>query len=160
MDTLNLLNINDKWKKDMKTKRDKEIQERMVSGKRKKYTNEERRTYMNEEARKRDAYEADHLGGFTKIFVISEEQMAENKKFYDYSFELFNSAGNTNTGNTYAPTNQYPLYKHYYDDSGPMTKTQASSSSFSRNKKNTIKEKALEKNNSSKVVVESSLNPK
>jgi len=30
----------------MKTKRDKEIQERMVTGKRKKYTNEERKTFM------------------------------------------------------------------------------------------------------------------
>ena len=32
----------------MKTKRDKEIQDRMVSGKRKKYTNEERKINMNE----------------------------------------------------------------------------------------------------------------
>lgn len=47
-DTLELLNLNDKWKKDMKAKRDKEIQERMVSGKRKKYSNEERKNYMNE----------------------------------------------------------------------------------------------------------------
>lgn len=38
-DTLNILDISDRWKKDMKAKRDKEIQERMVTGKRKKYTN-------------------------------------------------------------------------------------------------------------------------
>lgn len=45
-DTLQLLNINDKWKKDAKQRRDKEIQERMVSGKRRKYTNEERKVNM------------------------------------------------------------------------------------------------------------------
>lgn len=38
-DTLNILDISDRWKKDMKARRDKEIQERMVTGKRKKYTN-------------------------------------------------------------------------------------------------------------------------
>jgi len=30
----------------MKTKRDKEVQERMVTGKRKKFTNDERKTLM------------------------------------------------------------------------------------------------------------------
>jgi tubulin polyglutamylase TTLL6/13 len=39
-DTMNLLNINDKWKKEMRMKREREIQERMMSGKRKKYTPE------------------------------------------------------------------------------------------------------------------------
>jgi len=39
-DTMNLLNINDKWKKEMRMKRDREVQERMMSGKRKKYTPE------------------------------------------------------------------------------------------------------------------------
>ena len=38
-DTFKVLNINEKWKKDMKAKRDKEIQERMLTGKRRKYTN-------------------------------------------------------------------------------------------------------------------------
>ena len=61
----------------MKGRRDKEIQERMVSGKRKKYSNEERKNHMNEEAKKRNAYEQEHLGGFTKIFVLNEEQMNE-----------------------------------------------------------------------------------
>lgn len=41
-DTLNLVNVTEKWKKEMKVRRDKEIQERMLSGKRKKYTPEER----------------------------------------------------------------------------------------------------------------------
>ncbi len=41
-DTLNLVNATQKWKKQMKAKRDKEIQERMMTGKRKKYTPEEK----------------------------------------------------------------------------------------------------------------------
>ena len=53
-DTLNLVNATDKWKKEMKVKRDKEIQERMVTGKRKKYTPEERTLHSMEEARRRD----------------------------------------------------------------------------------------------------------
>lgn len=38
----------------MKIKREKEIQERMLSGKRKKYTPEERTVRAMEEARRRD----------------------------------------------------------------------------------------------------------
>jgi tubulin polyglutamylase TTLL6/13 len=75
-DTLNLMNVTDRWKKDVKGKRDKEVQERMLTGKRKKYSNEERKIYMIEEAKKRDDYERDNLGGFTKIFLLSEEQMS------------------------------------------------------------------------------------
>ena len=41
---------------------------------------------MNEEAKKRNAYEQEHLGGFTKIFILSEDQMAQFRKFYDFSF--------------------------------------------------------------------------
>ena len=41
-DTLRLVNVGEKWKKEMKMRRDKEIQERMYSGKRKKYSAEER----------------------------------------------------------------------------------------------------------------------
>ena len=55
-DTLNLVNATDKWKKEMKVKRDKEIQERMLSGKRKKYTPEERQALSVEEARRRNDY--------------------------------------------------------------------------------------------------------
>ena len=40
----------------MKVKRDKEIQERMLSGKRKKYTPEERQALSVEEARRRNDY--------------------------------------------------------------------------------------------------------
>jgi hypothetical protein len=47
-DTLTLLNVNEKSKKELKAKRDREIQERMMSGKRKKYTPEERQAAIIE----------------------------------------------------------------------------------------------------------------
>lgn len=37
-DTLQLLNVTEKWKKEARSRREKEIQERMVSGKRRKFT--------------------------------------------------------------------------------------------------------------------------
>lgn len=49
-DALNLVGVNEKWKKESRAKREKEIQERMMSGKRKKYTVEERKILMREEA--------------------------------------------------------------------------------------------------------------
>jgi tubulin polyglutamylase TTLL6/13 len=55
-DTLQLLNVTDKWKKDMKIRRDKETQERMVSGKRRKYTPEERIALSLEESKRRDEH--------------------------------------------------------------------------------------------------------
>ena len=36
-DTISLVGVTEKWKQEQKRKRDKEIQERMVTGKRKKY---------------------------------------------------------------------------------------------------------------------------
>ena len=63
----------------------------------------------------------------------------ENKKFYDFAFELYNSVG-VNSMSSYTPTNQYPMYKHYFDDLH-NTKTQASSSSFSKAKKSGLERK-------------------
>ena len=63
-------------------KRDKEIQERMMSGKRKKYTLEERRILMKEEAERRNEYEKNNLGRFNKIFILNQDQFLEYKKFY------------------------------------------------------------------------------
>lgn len=63
-------------------KRDKEIQERMMSGKRKKYTLEERRILMREEAERRNEYEKNNLGRFKKIFILNQDQFLEYKKFY------------------------------------------------------------------------------
>ena len=79
------------------------------------------------------------MGGFTKIFLLSEEQMGEYRKFYDFSYEMHNSVGN-NSISSYVPASQYPMYKHYYDDA-PSAKTQPSSSSFSKTKKYPLKEK-------------------
>ena len=58
----------------------------MVTGKRKKYSNEERRNIMNEYARKRNMFEKDHLGAFTKIFLLNEDQMNDYRKYYDFSY--------------------------------------------------------------------------
>jgi hypothetical protein len=63
-------------------KRDKEIQERMMSGKRKKYTLEERRILMKEEAERRNEYEKNNLGRFKKIFILNQDQFLEYKRFY------------------------------------------------------------------------------
>ena len=63
-------------------KRDKEIQERMMSGKRKKYTLEERRILMREEAERRNEYEKNNLGRFKKIFILNQDQFLEYKRFY------------------------------------------------------------------------------
>jgi|688.fasta_scaffold184783_3 hypothetical protein len=60
-----------------------------MSGKRKKYTPEERQALIIEEARKRDEYEKNHLGRYTKIFIINEDQFKSYKKYYDYSTELY-----------------------------------------------------------------------
>jgi hypothetical protein len=121
------MNVTDRWKKDVKGKRDKEIQERMLTGKRKKFTNEERKIYMIEEAKKRDEYEKENMGGFTKIFLLSEEQMNEYRKFYDYAVELFNSTNQLSSITTFTtPLNPFPLYKHYFDDMN-TTKTHTSS---------------------------------
>ena len=58
----------------------------MVSGKRKKYSNEERKVFMAEEAQKRNDYEEKNLGQFKKIFLTSETQMKDYIKYYDYAF--------------------------------------------------------------------------
>ena len=80
------------------------------------------------------------MGGFTKIFLISADQLGEYRKFYDFSYELYNSVGN-NSISSYVSVSQYPMYKHYYDDDAPCAKTQPSSSSFSKTKKYPLKEK-------------------
>lgn len=41
---------------------------------------------MIEQAKVRDEYESENFGGFTKVFMLSEEQMNEYKKFYDFSY--------------------------------------------------------------------------
>lgn len=32
------------------------------------------------------------MGGYTKIFMLSQEQFADYKKYYEFSIELFNNA--------------------------------------------------------------------
>ena len=62
----------------------------MLSGKRKKYTPEERNILAMEEARRRDDHESNNLGGYTKIFMTSQEQFVQYKKYYDFAIELYN----------------------------------------------------------------------
>ena len=84
----------------------------MVSGKRKKFSNEERKIYMAEEAQKRNYCEEENLGKFKKIFLHSEDQMKEYIKYYDYAFEIFNGGQKSLTNVT--PVTQYPFYKYYF----------------------------------------------
>ena len=144
-DTLNIRDISDKWKKQMKLRRDKEIQQRMVTGKRKKYSNQERKAYMIEQARKRDQYESENLGGFTKIFMVSEDQMNQHKKFYDYAYEIYNSQSQLSSMTNFSTVNQYMYYKHYFEDSN--IKNQSSLGTFYKNKRVALKDK----NSSSKI---------
>ena len=64
------------------------MQERMVTGKRKKYTPEERIILSLEETKKRNQYEAKNMGHYTKIFITDEEQFKTYKKYYDFAMEL------------------------------------------------------------------------
>jgi hypothetical protein len=61
----------------------------MISGKRKKFNLEERVQAVQYFAKERDKYESEHLGGFRKIFVTSEEQFQEYRKFYEFAEELY-----------------------------------------------------------------------
>lgn len=120
----------------MKNYREKEIHDRMMTGKRRRYTNEERKNYMNEEARKRDKYEANNMGNYTKIFVLNEEQMLDYHKYYEYAFELHNQS-KANSLVSITPSSsvtQYPYYRHYFDDLQPK-KLDTTSTSFSKAKK-------------------------
>lgn len=119
----------------------------MVTGKRKKYSNQERKAYMIEQARKRDEYQSKNLGGFTKIFMLSEEQMNDHKKFYDYAYQLFNSTSQISSTSTFGTiSNPYYYYKHYFDDT-TTAKNQTSSGSFYKNRRVVLKQK----NSTSKI---------
>lgn len=96
----------------MKLRRDKEIQDRMMSGKRKKYSPEERQALLIEEARRRDEYEKAHLGRFTKIFILGEDQLAEYRKYYDFAMELFHAAPKDNASVVVGRGKEAPY--HFY----------------------------------------------
>ena len=47
--------------------------------------------------------------------MLSEEQMNEYKKFYDYAYEIFNSQSQISSLTNFSVlNNQYPYYKHYF----------------------------------------------
>jgi hypothetical protein len=66
-----LLGINDQWKYETQKKRETEVKERIMTGKRKKYNLEEKIEAVQYFAKERDRYESQNLGGFRKIFVKS-----------------------------------------------------------------------------------------
>ncbi len=81
--------------------------------------------------------------------MLSEQQMNEYKKFYDFAFELFNSPSQISSMTTFTTnfTTQFPFYKHYYDDSASNLKNQTSSGTFYKNKRVIVKDK----NSTSKI---------
>jgi hypothetical protein len=72
------------------------------------------------------------MGAFTKIFLLSEQQMNEYKHYYDYSFEVFNATGQVSTVSPLSTAvNPFPFYKHYFDE----IRVRNSSNSFCKNLK-------------------------
>lgn len=71
---MQLINLTEERKMQIKQNRDEEIHARMLSGKRKKYTLEEKQSFIRLYAQERNLYEASHLGNYTKIFVNTSEQ--------------------------------------------------------------------------------------
>ena len=122
-DTLNLIGVNEKWKRECKIKRDKEIQERMMSGKRKKYTIEERRILMKEEAEKRNEYEKNNMGAFKKIFILNQEQFLDYKRFYEFSMEVYNNLGTSEEYPAWPKPTNTPIVFHnnYFEESSTTT---------------------------------------
>lgn len=98
-------------------KRDREIQERMMSGKRKKYTMEERKILMKEQAERRNEYQKNNMGSFTKIFILSQEQFLNYKKYYDFAMEVYENLGKNESFPAYQKPNINPLifYNNYFD---------------------------------------------
>jgi hypothetical protein len=59
------------------------------------------------------------LGGFTKIFITSQEQFLQYKKFYEFSMEVYDNLGK---GEQYPdwpkPTNTPVIFYNNYFDEG------------------------------------------
>lgn len=83
--------------------------------------------------------------------------MNQYRKFYDYAFDLFNSPSQLNSITTFtstSTTNQFPFYKHYFDDNGNNLKNQSSSGTFYKNKRVAVaynKDGKNDKNSTSKM---------
>lgn len=59
-----------------------------MTGKRKKYTEEEKEGLSREAQQQRNQQEDCKLGGFKKIYPLSEEQVKKYKRFFQYSHEM------------------------------------------------------------------------
>lgn len=72
-----------------KTLKKAELQQRVLTGKKIKLSGEEKQKLFAIAQKERDEYEANHLGGFTKVYPLG----LENEKIYDefikYSTKLW-----------------------------------------------------------------------
>jgi hypothetical protein len=59
-----------------------------------------------------------NLGGFTKIFMKSEEQFEEYRKYYDFSMEVYNNIGKSESFPAYQKPMSTPtvFYNSYFDE--------------------------------------------
>lgn len=87
-DTLRLLNLTDKIKNDIKVQRDKDVKERLTTGKRKKWTDEERVEMGRLAQQERDIAEDSNLGGFQKIYPLDDAQVRKYQRFFQHAHEL------------------------------------------------------------------------
>lgn len=47
--------------------------------------------------------------------MLSEDQMNEHKKFYDYAYEMYNSQSQLSSLTNFSTVNQYLYYKNYFE---------------------------------------------
>lgn len=55
------------------------------------------------------------MGRFTKIFMLNEDQLADYKKFYDFSMELYNSSPKENASMLIPKGRESAPYNFYYE---------------------------------------------
>ena len=77
--------------------------------------------------------------------MLSEDQMNEHKKFYDYAYEMYNSLSQLSSLTNFSTVNQFMYYKQYFEDN--TVKNQSSLGTFYKNKRVALKDK----NSSSKI---------
>lgn len=73
-DSLVLMNINSKTKDNIIRERREACQQRVITGKKVKLSNEEKETERRKMQAEREKYESKHLGGFKKIYPLDDEQ--------------------------------------------------------------------------------------
>lgn len=82
---MRLINITEKIRNDLKVKRDKEVQDRITSGKRKKWSDEEKVELGKLAQMERDLNEDTNVGGFTKIYPVDDYQVKKYQRFFQFA---------------------------------------------------------------------------